>query len=230
MTPEEIQHLADNLKVLAVLASAVGALVGALVGAPLLEWFKDRLGARRSWYSRRADIIATVRLVLARCDAFMELYRHATNVATRDADAAAAYRLSMANFDLDNLSDKIDRLSALDPSVSHRSGASQYLVQRMTRLVGSLAALRALVASQTTPSTVEGKLHDDVKENLSDTKVFVGTLYSDALGIKGSISVYDAEIAKHRFSVNRLKFETAFAERQRIAQEFLAKLEQRQDA
>ena len=50
-----------------------GALLGELLGTPFIEWFKDRLGAKRQWKTQRKDIVGTVRLTMGILRAFDEL-------------------------------------------------------------------------------------------------------------------------------------------------------------
>ena len=221
MTPKEIQDLADSVKVFSALMAGIGALLGAMIGGPLLEWFKDQIGARRSWQSRRAEIIAALRLVFARCDAFLELYDAGTHVANRDPEAATAYRASLAHFDFLKLIEKVDTLAPLDPSTSVRSAAGQYLVQQLSLLLSLLTQLKALTADTPAPPATEreARLLNEVRERLSDIKLFAGTLYSDALRVK--LTLYDPELARHNFLVNKMKFETAYAARQRHARELL---------
>src|SRR5438876_644239 len=114
-------------EIISALIAAVAAFTGALIGGPLLERFKDRLGASRSWSSRKAEIVATLRLVLAQCDAFLELFDSYQNIQPRTPAVAAQYRAAMSSFGIAAALAPITGLTYLDPDFHQRSSAGQHL-------------------------------------------------------------------------------------------------------
>ena len=202
----------------AFLVGGLGGLLGALVGGPLVEWLKDQLGARRAWQAQKAATIATLRGVIARCDAFFELYDEGVNTTARRPEAAAEYRAILSTFDLDSLTEDIKGLSALNLAASERSAAAQSLVQQAVVLINLMGQVKRSNASHTAATGADSRFVQRAKDQLHNLKLYIDTHYSAVVGLPRGL-IYDPDLANYKLQAAFVKVAEASARKNQAAKE-----------
>lgn len=193
----------DSLEYLRIGFAFSGALLGSILGTPLIEWFKDQLGARRHWKSQRSEIIGTVRLVTGILSGFHEMRIEAFGrLETVELSESALARLAMFDFAL--LDDSLVKLAALHPADSSRSAAAQRLIQHIVVLKSyfqQLQSVQAVALTRIPDKTSCLSLSSSDREILegSDNKYvafqrFLGGIYARRLEIDPISLTTDREI------------------------------------
>lgn len=188
-----------------------GALLGALIGTPLVEWFKDQLGARRQWKTQRHDIVGTLRLTLGVLRAFAELRAEAFGLPGQPVVVSIPAFRRLAEFDLACLDSHSLKLSSLHPDDSARSAVAQRLVQHLFVLKTYLRQLQCLELVPITrmpENEVYFGLSDDDQStlNASDAKYvalqrFLAGIYAQRLDINPLSLIVDEEVVNHEFAM-----------------------------
>jgi hypothetical protein len=186
----------------------LGALLGAAVGTPFVEWFKDKLGARRQWENQRNEIVSTLRLILGILKAFDEIRWKAF----KNVSSALPAEMKISAFDFERLNkfdfilfdQSLAKLSALSPEESRKSAAAERLIQYLLSLRSYFEGLKGLV-----PVSLDGRQQGTSYLSLAEIdrvmvmhsdhefmafKRFLLGLYAERFGIDEDSLVYDHDI------------------------------------
>ena len=203
-----------------------GALLGSILGTPLIEWFKDRLGASRQWKTQRNEIVGTIRLIAGILAAFNEhriaAFGHSWD---RVKYSERGFERLLA-FDFALFNDSLAKLSALQPEDSARSAVAQRLIQHLVVLKGYFQQLQAIQAISITripdKSTYLGLSEEDVsllKESdgkYTDFQRFLCGIYARRLGIDALSLAVDHEIVKFERAMHDHDLQQSMDEGQRL--------------
>jgi hypothetical protein len=187
----------------------VAGMFGAVLGTPVIEWFKDRLGAKRQWQNQQNEIICTVRLVMGILGAFHDIREKAFPDVTDEIliGRASVSKLEfelLKKFDLHIISESIPKLSALAPADSKRSQAAQRFIEHLVTVRSYFEALQTIVpidvVSLSTGEPGLGLLESDKKlvrdgdQCFTHCKQFLAGYYGPKLGFKSFSTILDPEI------------------------------------
>ena len=194
----------DTVEYLKIGFSFGGALLGAIIGTPLIEWFKDHLGAKRQWKTQRNDIVATIRLISGILRGFDELRAEAFGFRWAECEYSQGGFERLSKFDFTLLDESLSKLSALHPEESSRSAAAQRLIQHLVVLKIYFQQLQTLPPVEITriPGMTKclGLSVEDMEIlKLSDQKYiafqrFLGGIYARRMGIDALSLSIDREI------------------------------------
>ena len=203
-----------------------GALLGSILGTPLIEWFKDRLGASRQWKTQRNEIVGTIRLIAGILSAFNEHRTAAFGYSSDRIEYSERGFDRLVNFEFTLLNESLAKLSALQPEDSARSAVAQRLIQHLVVLKGYFQQLQAIQAIRITripdKSTYLGLSEEDtflLKE--SDKKYtafqrFLCGIYAKRLGIDAVSLAIDQEIIKFERAMHDHDLQQSMEEGQRL--------------
>jgi hypothetical protein len=215
-TPTPETALGYNVETLRLLLTFAAAMFGAVIGQPIVELFKDILGAKRQWTNQRNEIVSTLRFVMGSLDAFHEIRRHAFPKVVPHKPPMGGGLISpidferLRKFDLNVISGSLPKLSSLTPRTSEKSKAGQRLIQYLLSIRSYFEAVQAIVPHKTENTKGEllglalseddEQLVKDSDSNFTDFRNFVASNYAQKLEVQDSFSfltdpeVVDTEI------------------------------------
>lgn len=196
----------ENIEYLKIAFAFGGALVGGAIGTPLIEWFKDRLGAKRQWKTQRNEIVATLRLMIGILEAFRELRISAFGWPGAPVEFSHSGFESLKLFDFTLFNNSLVKLSALHPDDSSRSAVGQRLVQYLIVLgvrFRQLQSITPVIVTQWRDKATYPSLSEDDQKTLQESdqefdefKSFLYILYARRLGIDQLSLILDKEVSE----------------------------------
>jgi hypothetical protein len=218
-----VRTVNDTLEYLKIGFAFSGALLGAIVGAPLVELFKDRIGAKRQWENQRNEIVSTIRLILGILNAFDNVRKQAFGkvalASTASLEISPVHFARLKKFDFTAFNDSVVKLSALHPEESKKSAAAQRLIEYLFSLKSYFECLQVVTPISVTryeDKTTYLSLTENHQEFLkaSDDEFrslrrFLKEIYAQRMGIDRYSFTLDQEISKFEMDLANFYVEEA---------------------
>jgi hypothetical protein len=181
-----------------------GALLGSVIGTPMVEWFKDLLGARRTWKNQRREILSTIRLILGILRAFYEIRASAFGPKAEEPSYSERGFARLRKFDFSLFNQSMVKLSSIHPDDSAHSAIGQRLIQHLIVVQSHFEQMQSIKAisirkTNENPSGFDLRDVDKIILVEAETKYlelnyFLRGLYAQRLGIKPKSLMIDDEI------------------------------------